>query len=72
VADKVTEVAKGKIPWKPVAVVAGVLAGLFVIPKLIEGRKRREGVPQHEFDPNLPETTKVPHESMRDTVYRGR
>lgn len=73
VADKLAEAAKSRIPWKPVAIVAGALGGLFVLPRLLgSGRREREGVPQHEFDPGLTQTMRVPYESMRTVIHERR
>lgn len=66
ITDKLTDEAKKRIPWKPVAIIGGILGGLFVLPRLLGGGRRvHEGVPQHEFDPDLMQTVRVPRESMR-------
>lgn len=73
ITDKLADEAKKRIPWKPVAIVAGVLGGLFVLPRLLGGgRREREGVPQHEFDPGLMQTIRVPRESMHDVIRERR
>lgn len=73
VTEKLAAEAKKKIPWKPVAIIGGILAGLFVLPNILGGRRRsRDGVPQHEFDPGLMSTVRVPRESNRETVYGRR
>jgi hypothetical protein len=39
--DKALEMLKSKIPWKTVAIVAGIAAGLFILPKVV--RKLKHG-----------------------------
>jgi hypothetical protein len=39
--EKIASLTMGKIPWKPIFIIAGVAAGLFFFPKLLGGFERR-------------------------------
>lgn len=79
--DKLTGLTMSKVPWKPILVVAGVLAGLFVFPRMFAKKERRKDVrytKAYFSDDWIDEPTVqlTPHgkhrESMRELLGRRR
>lgn len=81
ITDKLTGFTMSKVPWKPILIVAGVLAGLFVFPRMfgkVGRRKDAELTKKRVLDDWVDEPTVqlTPHgkhlESMRELLGRNR
>lgn len=57
--DKLTSLATSQIPWKPIGIVAGVIAGLFFFPRLLKGLRGDDRALKHEFSQAWPDEPTV-------------